>query len=419
MARTAPTSPTPAIPPGPTASTQPVDVAIIGGGIVGLATAYRLAQEHPRLRLVILEKEARVAHHQTGHNSGVLHSGIYYKPGSLKARNCRAGKLAMQRFCEEHGVPFDLCGKVIVATTQAERPRLQRICERGRANGVDCRLISAERCRELEPHARAVEAIHVPEAGIVDYRRVCETLAQLVTAAGHEVRTATRVLGIDSQGDRQLIHTSRQPVSARLLINCAGLQCDRVTKLAGVRPAARIIPFRGEYFELKPSAHHLCRSLIYPVPDPAFPFLGVHFTRMIGGGVECGPNAVLALGRECYGKFQCQPRDLLGSLSYPGFLRMAARHWKTGAGEMWRSYSKHAFVAALQRLMPEITADDLTPCPSGIRAQAVTSDGGLVDDFLIDQAPGMIHVNNAPSPAATASLAIGQTIAAHAGQQLA
>ena len=408
----------PAVPGHCGAAAHHADVAIIGGGIVGLATAYRISRQRPGCRIVVLEKEAEVAHHQTGHNSGVLHSGIYYKPGSLKARNCRAGKAAMQAFCQEHGIAFELCGKLIVATTDAERPRLQTIYDRGRANGVECDLIPAERCRELEPHARAVAAIHVPEAGIVDYRQVCQTLARLVRDAGHHVRTDTRVTGINSEGQLKLIRTSGQPVLARLVINCAGLQCDRVTRLAGVRPAARIVPFRGEYFELKPHAHHLCRSLIYPVPDPAFPFLGVHFTRMIHGGVECGPNAVLALGRECYGKFQVHPRDLLGSLTYRGFLKMAARHWRTGAGEMWRSYSKRAFVGALQRLMPEITADDLRPCPSGIRAQAVTPDGALVDDFLIDQAPGMIHVNNAPSPAATASLAIGQTLADHAGRQL-
>ena len=388
-----------------------VDVAIIGGGIVGLATAWQLTQRRPDLRLIVLEKEAQLAHHQTGHNSGVLHSGIYYKPGSLKATNCRAGKAAMQAFCQQHQIPFRLCGKVIVATHDAERPRLQSIHERGVANGVDCELISAERCREIEPHTAAVAAIHVPESGIVDYRQVCLKLGELLTAAGHEVRTAARVTAVRRVDAEQVLATTAGEVRAKLLINCGGLQCDRVTRLAGVKPAAKIVPFRGEYFELKPSAQHLCKTLIYPVPDPAFPFLGVHFTSMIHGGVECGPNAVLALGRECYGKFQVHPRDLFESLTYPGFLRMAAKHWKTGAGEMWRSYSKRAFVKALQRLMPEITGEDLVACPSGIRAQAVTPEGGLIDDFLIDEAQGMIHVNNAPSPAATASLNIGLVIA--------
>ncbi len=398
---------------------EPVfDVAIVGGGIVGLATAYRISQRLPAVRIVLLEKESELAHHQTGHNSGVLHSGIYYKLGSLKATNCRAGKAAMQRFCQEHGIPFKLCGKVIVATEDAERPKLQSIFERGLANGVDCAMISAERCREIEPHARAVAAIHVPEAGIVDYRQVCVKLGELLTAAGHEVRTSTRVTGIRRADGHPLLVTSAGEVRARLLINCGGLQCDRVTQLAGVRPAAKIIPFRGEYFVLKPHAQHLCRTLIYPVPDPAFPFLGVHFTSMIQGGVECGPNAVLALGRECYGKFQVHPRDLFESLTYPGFLKMAAKHWKMGAGEVWRSYSKRAFVKALQRLMPQITAADLVPGPSGIRAQGVTADGGLVDDFLIDQGPDMIHVNNAPSPAATASLNIGRLITDQVAEKL-
>ncbi|MEM8737547.1 MAG: L-2-hydroxyglutarate oxidase [Planctomycetota bacterium] len=394
------------------------DVAIIGGGIVGLATAYALMRQQPKLRLSVLEKEDRLAHHQTGHNSGVLHSGIYYKPGSLKARNCRAGKAAMERFCQEHGIPFRLCGKVIVATDDRELPKLRDLFARGQANGVDCALISAERCRELEPHVRVAAAIHVPEAGIVDYRKICDALGEQIRAAGHEILTGARVIALKRDGPRQRVITPNENVSARLVINCAGLQSDRVTRMAGIKPAARIIPFRGEYFELKPQAHHLCQGLVYPVPDPAFPFLGVHFTRMIQGGVECGPNAVLAWGRECYGKFQIHPGDLAGSLTYPGFLKMAARHWRMGLGEMWRSYSKTAFVKALQRLMPEIREEDLAPCPSGIRAQAVTSDGGLVDDFLIDQGPGVINVNNAPSPAATASLAIGESIAARAREQL-
>lgn len=391
-------------------STPTHDVALIGGGIVGLATAYNLMQRHPGLKLIVLEKEAELAHHQTGHNSGVLHSGIYYKPGSLKAINCRAGKAAMQVFCDQHDIPYQLCGKVIVATHDKELPKMQDIYERGRANGVDCELISAERCRELEPHARSIGAIHVPESGIVDYKQVCEKMAELMRAAGHEMRTSARVTAVHRVGDESVVQTTAGDVIAKLVVNCAGLQCDRVSKMTGVQPAAQIVPFRGEYFVLKPEAEHFCKTLIYPVPDPAFPFLGVHFTRMIHGGVECGPNAVLALGRESYGKFQIHFPDLFESLTYPGFLKMAAKHWKMGLGEMWRSYSKRAFVKALQRLMPEIEAKHLVACPSGIRAQAVTPDGGLVDDFLIDEAAGVINVNNAPSPAATASLNIGKLI---------
>ncbi|MEM9417579.1 MAG: L-2-hydroxyglutarate oxidase [Planctomycetota bacterium] len=386
------------------------DVAIIGGGIVGLATAYNLTQRRPGLKLVILEKEAQLARHQTGHNSGVLHSGIYYKPGSLKAINCRAGKAAMQAFCAEHDIPYKLCGKVIVATHERELPKMNDIYERGQANGVNCELISAERCKEIEPHAASIGAIHVPEAGIVDYNQACEKMAKLMLNAGHDVRTSAKVTAVRRVGDESVVETTAGEVKAKLVVNCAGLQSDRVTKMTGMKPAAQIVPFRGEYFVLKPEAEHLCKTLIYPVPDPAFPFLGVHFTSMIHGGVECGPNAVLALGRECYGKFQVHFPDLFESLTYGGFLKMAAKHWKMGLGEMWRSYSKKAFVKALQRLMPEIEAEHLTPCPSGIRAQAVTADGGLVDDFLIDEAAGVVNVNNAPSPAATASLNIGKLI---------
>jgi len=410
-ARSGPVCQPPPVSYPPPVDTPTFDIAIIGGGIVGLATAYRLTRDRPEVGVVVLEKEPRVAHHQTGHNSGVLHSGIYYKPGSLKATNCRAGKRAMQDFCDAHGIAYDLCGKVIVATHARELPKMRAILERGIANGVDCREITADECRELEPHAASVGAVHVPEAGITDYRAVCEKLAELVAAGASEIRTGTRVTAMARTADGWVVQTSGGAVRAGRVVNCGGLQSDRVTRMSGVIPTAQIVPFRGEYFDLTPSAHHLCKGLIYPVPDPAFPFLGVHFTRMIGGGVECGPNAVLALGRECYGKFQLNPRDLWQSLTYPGFLRMAAKHWKMGAGEMWRSYSKRAFVKALQRLMPEITAADLEPCPSGIRAQALRRDGELVDDFVIDEADGVVNVNNAPSPAATASLAIGSQIA--------
>ncbi|MEM7575834.1 MAG: L-2-hydroxyglutarate oxidase [Planctomycetota bacterium] len=397
--------------PATTTTRTQYDVAIIGGGIVGLATAYNLTQQHPHLRLAVLEKEDTLAHHQTGHNSGVLHSGIYYKPGSLKAINCRAGKKAMEAFCEEHDIPYKLCGKVIVATHEKELPKMQDIFERGQANGVNCRMVSAEECRELEPHVNTIGAIHVPESGIVDYKQVCEKMAELMTAAGHDIKTSAGVHGAsrDAQGHWTL-ETASGDVRANLIVNCAGLQCDRVTKLAGMEPTAQIVPFRGEYFELKPEVHHLCKTLIYPVPDPAFPFLGVHFTSMIHGGVECGPNAVLALGRECYGKFEMNLKDLMESLTYTGFHKMALKHWKMGMGEMWRSYNKAAFVKALQRLMPEIEAKHLEACPSGIRAQALKPDGTLVDDFIIDQGEGVVNINNAPSPAATASLNIGKLV---------
>lgn len=398
------------------------DVTLIGGGIVGLATAWNLLQAHPGLKITVLEKEATLAKHQTGHNSGVLHSGIYYKPGSLKAINCRAGKKAMEAFCEEHGVPYKLCGKVIVAVTPDEKPKLQTIFERGQANGVDCELISAERCREIEPHVAVTEAIHVPESGIVDYAEVCVTMGRLIESRGGEVLLRAEVTGMSrgKDGITTLRHhgDDRTETQTKLVVNCGGLHCDRVTKLSGHEPSAQIVPFRGEYFELTKEAEHLCKTLIYPVPDPAFPFLGVHFTSMIQGGVECGPNAVLALGRECYGKFEVNPRDLWESLTYPGFVKMAAKHWKMGMGEMWRSYNKAAFVKALARLMPEIRAEHLVACPSGIRAQALKPDGTLVDDFIIDEADGVVNINNAPSPAATASLNIGKLVTEKLAERL-
>ncbi|WP_166820612.1 L-2-hydroxyglutarate oxidase [Thalassoroseus pseudoceratinae] len=386
------------------------DVAIIGGGIVGLSTAYQLTQSDPDLKIVVLEKESRVAAHQTGRNSGVLHSGIYYKPGSLKAKNCRAGKLAMQEFCEREGIAYEICGKVIVAVEDGERAALHRIFERGQANGVRCELVGRERLTELEPHVAGVEAIHVPEAGIVDYSQVTEKFAEYCQRHGGEVLFNARVYAVSQQLTRVVIGTTNGDVEAKMVVNCGGLYSDRILQMSGEKPSAKIIPFRGEYFELKPSASHLCKNLIYPVPDPKFPFLGVHFTRMVHGGVECGPNAVLAFAREGYEKLNFNIRDLTESLTYPGFLRLAARHWKMGLGEMWRSISKRAFVRALQRLMPEITADDLVAAPSGVRAQALQRDGSLVDDFLIRSTDRCVNVLNAPSPAATSSLNIGRLI---------
>lgn len=386
------------------------DLAVVGGGIVGLATAYQYTRRYSGKRVVVLEKENRLAGHQTGHNSGVLHSGIYYKPGSLKAINCRAGKKAMQDFCAAEGIAFEICGKVIVAATAADVPALERIHERGLANGVNCSLIDRARLAELEPFASGVKAIHVPEAGIVNYRQVCERLAEKVRQAGGDVIFQAKVTAVKHHADRVVAATPVGEFAASRLVNCAGLHSDRVARLTGHDPRAQILPFRGEYYALKPSAQHLCRNLIYPTPDPQFPFLGVHFTRMIDGSVECGPNAVLAFGREAYRFFDVNPRDLLETLSYRGFRQLAARHWRMGLGEMWRSLNKAAFVRALQRLVPAISENDLLPAPAGIRAQAVAPDGGLIDDFLILQSDRIVNVCNAPSPAATASLRIGETI---------
>lgn len=387
-----------------------MDVVVIGGGVVGLATAWRLLERMPGTRLAVIEKEATLAFHQTGRNSGVLHSGIYYKPGSLRATNCREGKRAMEEFCRQHGIAHETCGKVIVAVDESELPQMERIYERGQANGVRCEIIGRERLLELEPHCAGIKAIHVPEAGIVDYLGVCQKLGQLLQAGGAELHLSTRVTGMRRADGRVVVGTTRGEFQARLVVNCTGLHSDRVTKLSGQTPDAQIVPFRGEYFELKPEAEHLCRALIYPVPDPAFPFLGVHFTKMARGGVECGPNAVLAFAREGYTKRDINLRDLAESLTYPGFLRMASRHWRTGCMEMWRSFSKAAFVKALQRLIPTIQAGQLVPSPAGVRAQALGRDGKLLDDFLIQEHEGVINVGNAPSPAATAALNIGNLI---------
>lgn len=389
---------------------ETADVAIIGGGIVGLATAYQITEADPRRRVLVLEKEAEVARHQTGHNSGVLHSGIYYKPGSLRATNCRAGKAAMERFCAEQGIPFDVCGKVIVAVDESELPALDRILDRGRQNGVRCELIDRERLRELEPHAAGIRAIHVPEAGIVNYAAVCRRLAEIVTERGGRIVTSARVIGHERRGDRRIVETLQGEFVAEFVVNCGGLYCDRVAKLGGPPPIAQIVPFRGEYYELKPEMQHLCRNLIYPVPDPSFPFLGVHFTRMIEGGVECGPNAVFAFAREGYSKWDVKLGELAESLVYPGFQKLARKYWRTGAGEMWRSFSKRAFVRALQRLMPEIRGEHLVPGRSGVRAQAISPDGAMVEDFVILESDRVINVNNAPSPAATSALNIGRLI---------
>ena len=389
------------------------DICIIGGGILGLATAYQLSKKNPKLKLAVLEKETSLAKHQTGHNSGVLHTGIYYKPGSLKAINCRNGKKAMEQFCQKEGIEHELCGKIIVALNDEEIPRMQNIFQRGQENGVNCKIISREEMLEIEPHVAGVQAIHVPECGIVNYKQVCLRLGEIIQEKEeNKIFLGQQVTQIRNMATSLVIETDKQQVECKHLINCGGLHSDKLTKLGGQPPPAKIIPFKGEYFELKEDAKHLCKNLIYPVPDPAFPFLGVHFTRRIDGTVECGPNAVLAFGREAYGKFDLNLKDLLESITYLGFQKMAIKHWKMGWGEMWRSYNKGAFVKALRRLIPEIEAQNLLPAPAGIRAQAVSPRGALVDDFLIESNDRIINVCNAPSPAATASLNIGSTIMA-------
>jgi L-2-hydroxyglutarate oxidase LhgO len=388
------------------------DVAIVGGGIVALATASALVERAPRARLVILEKEPRLAQHQTSHNSGVIHSGIYYRPGSAKARLCVEGARLMVEFCAAHGIRVEPCGKVIVATREEELPRLASLYERGRANGVPgLALVDRGRLRELEPEAAALKAIHSPTTAIVDFSEVAAALARELAAHGVAIETGARVTAIARTGDGLALTTPRLVVEALSLVNCAGLYSDVVARLAGAAPDVRIIPFRGEYYLLEPARRHLVRGLIYPVPDPEFPFLGVHFTRTVHGDVEAGPNAVLAFAREGYRFATVRPGELLGTLTYGGFWAMARRYWRTGAYEIYRSLSRRAFVRALQRLVPALRPEDVTRGGAGVRAQAVSPDGSLVDDFRIVEGPDAIHVLNAPSPAATASLAIGRHIA--------
>lgn len=388
------------------------DVAIIGGGIVALATARALLERVPRARLVLLEKEARLAQHQTGHNSGVIHSGIYYRPGSYKARLCVEGARLMVEFCEAHGIRVGHCGKVIVATDEAELARLAELYERGQANGVKgLALIDSGRLNELEPHAFGLRAIHSPATAIVDFGEVAAALARDLEARGVAIETRARVTAIERTPEGLALRTPRLEVRAGRIVNCAGLHSDAIARLAGADPDVRIIPFRGEYYFLRPERRSLVRGLIYPVPDPEFPFLGVHFTRTVHDEVEAGPNAVLAFAREGYGFWRVRPGELLETLAYRGFWAMARRYWRTGSYEMYRSLSKTAFVRALQRLVPDLRGEDVARGGAGVRAQAVSRDGSLVDDFRIVESPDAIHVVNAPSPAATASLAIGRHIA--------
>ncbi len=388
------------------------DVIIVGGGIVGLATALRVLQARPRTRLLLLEKEPRLARHQTGNNSGVIHSGLYYKPGSLKASNCRRGYHELLEFCRRQGVPHEICGKIVVATGPEELPRLEELHRRGVANGLEgLRFLGPEEIREIEPHCTGIRGLWVPQTGIVDYVAVSERYADRIRVLGGEIRTGCRVESVRRTGSGVEVATPDRTWTARVLVACAGLHSDRLALQTHPDLPLRITPFRGEYFVLKPAACRLVRNLIYPVPDPAFPFLGVHFTRMIGGGVECGPNAVFALAREGYGKFDFSLADTWGTLSWPGFRVVAKRYWRMGLGEFHRSFSKAAFVRALQRLVPGIQGGDLEPGGAGIRAQACSIDGKLLDDFDIREDGQVIHVCNAPSPAATASLSVGRTVA--------
>jgi L-2-hydroxyglutarate oxidase len=395
------------------------NVIIVGGGAVGLGVALEITRRFPRQKLLLVEKENKVARHQSGHNSGVIHSGVYYKPGSLKARLCVAGATAMVEFCREHGIPYNVCGKLIVATDEEELPRLEELRQRGEANGLTgLRLIGSQELREVEPHASRLQALFVPSTGVTDYALVCEKYAQLIVANGGTVRTSVAVTGIKRSAQEIVVETSMGAFATSSVINCAGLYSDRIARMAGDDPGIMIVPFRGEYYDLTPERSSLVRALIYPVPDPRFPFLGVHFTRRITGRVDAGPNAVLALAREGYRHSDISARDLASSLSFPGFWRMAGKHWRNALGEWHRSLSKRAFVRALQRLLPEIRDSDLVRGGSGVRAQALKPDGALVDDFQFVPSAKVLHVLNVPFPAATASLMIGKTIVDTAASSL-
>lgn len=390
---------------------QIFDITIIGGGIVGTATALSLLKLRP-FNLLILEAESSLAAHQTGNNSGVIHSGLYYKPGSLKATNCKIGREMMYQFCEENNLPVQRCGKLVVASNQNEITTLNMLEERGRANGLEgIKRISFSEIKEHEPHAFGLEGLFVPQTGIVDYVAVTNKYAELIRNSSGEIKTNSRLVDVKADGKNLVLFTEHNEFRTKFVVNCAGLQSDRIAKLFGVDPKLQIIPFRGEYYKLKKEKEYFVKNLIYPVPDPQFPFLGVHFTRMIHGGVEAGPNAVLALKREGYKKTDFSLRDILEMKFYPGFWKMAAKYYKMGFEEYRRSFSKKLFVESLQKLIPEIQAEDIEPGGAGVRAQALEPNGNLVDDFRIVEAERMVHVLNAPSPAATASLSIGKTIA--------
>jgi L-2-hydroxyglutarate oxidase len=388
-------------------------VIVAGAGIVGLSTAYELALRGHRV--TVLEKEDAVAEHQTGNNSGVIHSGLYYKPGSLKATMSQAGSLSMKVFAEEHGITVDICGKLVVATSTSQIPALQELHRRGQANGVPCRVITSEEAREYEPHVRTVSALRVESTGIVDYRGVCDTLRRLIEENGGQVLFGQKIVGVISKNDGITVTTRTSEHRGEEFVNCAGLYSDRIARLAGLTPNVRIIPFRGEYFELTPQESHKVKGLIYPVPDPEFPFLGVHFTRMYNGSVHAGPNAVFALAREGYSWLQINPRDLLDSAAWPGLWILGKKFWRTGIDETLRSLSRKRFLGSLRELIPDLSDDSLVPTHAGVRAQAMKRDGTLVDDFYFERASRQIHVLNAPSPAATAALEIGKRIANEVG----
>ena len=397
---------------------QPFNCVVIGGGIVGLSVALAILKSRPGMRIGVLEKENSLARHQTGRNSGVIHSGIYYKPGSLKAKLCRAGSRRLVEFCKLYGIRHEVCGKVIVATSDSELSCLNNLFERGLTNGLTVKKLSVDEVIEIEPHVRCKAGIHVPETGIVNFLEVSLKLGQLVESVGGELRLGTKVCGIQTRGNETVLETTDGAISASFIVNCGGLYSDRLATLAGAKPNARIVPFRGEYYELKPERRFLVRNLIYPVPDPQFPFLGVHFTRMIDGSVHAGPNAVLSLKREGYHRGSFDLGDFVNTVTYPGFWRLMRKHARSGLEEIYRSFSKRAFTHSLQRLIPEIRDEDIVPAEPGVRAQALRPDGGLVDDFLIVNDSCGMHVCNAPSPAATASLEIGRVIAEQAISRL-
>jgi (S)-2-hydroxyglutarate dehydrogenase len=383
------------------------DVVIVGAGIVGLATAMKLIERRPGLKAAVLDKESGVARHQTGHNSGVIHSGIYYRPGSLKAHTCLSGARQLVRFCREHDIPFEICGKVVVATEPGELPRLDELLRRGRANGVHgLRLITREELREIEPHAAGLQALHVPSTGITDYTRVAQAYSRVFRDRGGQLLLNHQVLRIRPAAREIHLETNQGVVSTRTLVNCGGLYADHLARRSGIDPHCRIVPFRGEYYQVRPQRRHLVNNLIYPVPDPRLPFLGVHFTRMIDGGVEAGPNAVLAWAREGYRKTDLCCKELAEIARFSGFWRLAARYWRSGLQEMARSCSRRRFARSLRKLVPEIEAGDLAPGGTGVRAQALSTAGALLDDFVVVQNRQMLHVLNAPSPAATSALAI-------------
>jgi L-2-hydroxyglutarate oxidase len=387
------------------------NVIIVGGGIVGLATALKLISSNPNLKVLVIEKEKQVAKHQTGNNSGVIHSGLYYKPGSLKARNCIHGYNLLIEFCRQHNIPFDLCGKIVVATEQHELPLLKNLYDRGLQNGLaNLKMLTPEQMREYEPHVTGLSGFYVPQTGIVDYKVVTEKYAEVIRKQGGEIRLGEKVLNIKLTAAGAEVITDQSTYTGKLLINCAGLYSDKIARLTSANVDVKIIPFRGEYYKLRKEKEYLVKNLIYPVPDPNFPFLGVHFTRMMKGGVEAGPNAVLAFKREGYKKSDINLGELAEALAWPGFQKVARKYWRTGFGEMYRSFSKAAFTKALQKLLPEVQESDLVEGGAGVRAQACDRTGGLVDDFLILEEKQVINVCNAPSPAATSSLSIGETV---------